>query len=88
MKGLSQITPGPRTASKNGYFCHFRTVPKRLPSDFYGRRDNFNHPYGRRCVEEAAPNFPVVFIKPAACKQPVQDPELETPEGSQVIGLY
>ena len=36
LKGLSQITPGPRTASKNGYFGHFRTVPVRLPSDSTG----------------------------------------------------
>ena len=36
LKGLSQITPGPRTASKNGYFGHFRTVPVRLPSDSAG----------------------------------------------------
>ena len=36
VKGLSQITPGPRTASKNGYIDHFRTVPGRLPSDFTG----------------------------------------------------
>ena len=34
--GLSQITPGPRTASKNGYFGYFRTVPGRLPSDSTG----------------------------------------------------
>ena len=33
VKGLSQITPGPRTASKYGYFGHFRTVPVRVPSD-------------------------------------------------------
>ena len=31
---LSQIPPGPRTASKNGYFGHLRTVSDRLPSDF------------------------------------------------------
>ena len=31
---LSQIPPGPRTASKNGYFGHLGTVPDRLPSDF------------------------------------------------------
>ena len=36
VKGLSQITPGPRTASKNGYFGHFRTVPDRLASDSTG----------------------------------------------------
>ena len=35
-KGLSHITPGPRTASKNGYFSHFRTVPVRHPSDSTG----------------------------------------------------
>ena len=34
--GLSQITPGPRTASKNGYFGYFRRVPGRLPSDSTG----------------------------------------------------
>ena len=31
---------------------------------FHGRRDNFNNPYGRRCVNEVAPNSPAVFIKP------------------------
>ena len=36
VKSLSQITPGPCTASKNEYFVHFRTVPGRLPSDFTG----------------------------------------------------
>ena len=36
IKGLSQITPGPRTASKNGYIGHFRRAPGRLPSDFTG----------------------------------------------------
>ena len=36
IEGLSQITPGPRTASKNGYFGRFRTVPVRLPSDSAG----------------------------------------------------
>ena len=65
LKGLSQITPGPRTASKNGYFGHFR---------FRGRRDNFQNPYGRRCVEDAAPNSPGVLFKPVARKQPVKDP--------------
>ena len=34
VKGLSQITPGPRTASRNGYNGHFRTAHGRLPSDF------------------------------------------------------
>ena len=66
VKSLSQVTPGPCTASKNEYFGHFRTVPG---------RDNFNNPYGRRCVEEAAPNSPGVFIKPVARKQLVEDPE-------------
>ena len=36
LKGLSQITPGPRRVSKNGYIGHFRTLPDRLPSDFTG----------------------------------------------------
>ena len=36
LKGLSQITPGSRTASKYGYIGHFRTAPGRLPSDFTG----------------------------------------------------
>ena len=36
VKELSQITPGPRASSKNGYIGHFRTVPGRLPFDFTG----------------------------------------------------
>ena len=36
IKGLSQIPPGPCTASKNGCIGHFRTAPGRLPSDFSG----------------------------------------------------
>ena len=68
--GLSQITPGPRTASKNEYFGHFRPAPFR----FHGRRDNFKNPYGRRCVEDAAPNSPGFLFKPVARKQPVKDP--------------
>ena len=31
---------------------------------FHGRRDNFNKPYGRRCVKDAAPNSPGVLFKP------------------------
>ena len=36
LKVLSQITTALRTASKNGYFGHFRAVPVRLPSDSTG----------------------------------------------------
>ena len=64
---LSQIPRGPRTASKNGYFGHLRTVSDRLPSNF---TVNFNHHTG----EESASNSPGIFIKKAARKQPVQDP--------------
>ena len=69
LKGLSQITPGPRMASKMDILA----IPVRCPagSRFHGRCDNFNNPYGRRCVEEAVPNSPGVFIKPEARKQPV-----------------
>ena len=38
VKGLSQITPGPRTVSENGYFGHFRTMPGQVPFDFTGAR--------------------------------------------------
>ena len=31
LKGLSQIIPGARNASKNGYFGHFQTEPSRPP---------------------------------------------------------
>ena len=41
---LSQIAPGPRTASKNGYFCHLRTYSARqAPFRFHRRQGNFNH---------------------------------------------
>ena len=69
---LSQITPGPRTTSKNGYSGYLRTVPDRLSSDFTGAGTILTT---IRCVEEFTPNSPGVFIKQAACKQPVHDPE-------------
>ena len=73
LKGLSQITPGPRTASKNGYIGHFRTAPGRLPP-ISRAPGQFNNPYGRRCVIDAAPNSPGVLFKPVARKQPVKNP--------------
>ena len=73
IKGLSQITPGPRTASKNVYWS-FPYGARPAPFRFHGRRDNLNNPYGRRCVKDAAPNSPGVLFKPVARKQPVKNP--------------
>ena len=63
LKGLSQITPGPVRRGK-WIFWPYPYGARPAPFRFHWRRDNFNNPYGRRCVEEAAPNFPGVFIKP------------------------
>ena len=52
--------------------CPYGARP--APFRFCGRRHNFKNPYGRRCVEDAAPNSPGVLFKPVARKQPVKDP--------------
>ena len=38
VKGLTQIVPGARMLSKNGYFAHSRAKPDRPLSDFTGTR--------------------------------------------------
>ena len=60
--GFHKLLPGPVRRFSYG----IRPAPFR----FHGRQVNFQNPYGRRCVEEAAPNSPGVFIKPAARTQP------------------
>ena len=55
LNGLSQIVPdayGPEIASKNAYFGLFCTEPDRALPD---STDPFQKPYGRRCVNCAAP---------------------------------
>ena len=73
-KGLSQITPGPRTASKNAYFAISIRCGQAGSLPIPRAPGNFKNPYRRRCVEDAAPNSPGVLFKQVARKQPVKDP--------------
>ena len=61
LQGLSQITPGPRTASKNGYFGHFRTVPVRLPSDSAGAGTIFRARTGAGVSKTLLPILPAFY---------------------------
>ena len=72
-RGFHKSLPGPVRRVK-WIFWPFPYGARPAPFRFHGRRDNFKNPYGRRCVEDAAPNFPGVLFKPVARKQPVKDP--------------
>ena len=71
--GFHKSLPGPVRRVK-WIFWPFPYGARPAPFRFRGRRDNVKNPYGRRCVEDAAPNAPGVLFKPIACKQPVKDP--------------
>ena len=73
LRGFHKSLPGPVRRVKMDIWP-FPYGARPAPFRFRGRRDNFKNPYGRRCVEDAAPNSPGVLFKPVARKQPVKDP--------------
>ena len=73
LRGFHKSLPGPVRRVKMDIWP-FPYGARPAPFRFRGRRDNLKNPYGRRCVEDAAPNSPGVLFKPVARKQPVKYP--------------